>query len=69
MFIIIIIIIIIIITFVITSMQAIYNYIPETNHVSIVYSVAAVLYLVCATRNDKRPVRLHLHFPQFVRTA
>jgi hypothetical protein len=26
-------------------MQGIYNYIPETNHVSRVYSVAAVLYL------------------------
>ena len=39
------IIIIIIIILVITFMQAIYNYIPETNHVSTVYSVAAVLYL------------------------
>jgi hypothetical protein len=28
-----------------TFMQCIYNYIPETNHVSRVYSVAAVLYL------------------------
>jgi hypothetical protein len=26
-------------------MQGIYNYIPETNHISTVYSVAAVLYL------------------------
>ena len=26
-------------------MQTIYNYTPETNHVSTVYSVAAVLYL------------------------
>jgi len=34
-----------IITFVITFMQSIYNDIPETNHVSRVYSVAAVLYL------------------------
>ena len=55
---IIIIIIIIIIILVITFMQGIYNYIPvkylltyllhgvpETNHVSRVYSVAAVLYL------------------------
>ena len=42
---IIIIIIIIIITLYITFMEAIYNYIPETNHVSGVYSVAAVLYL------------------------
>jgi hypothetical protein len=38
-------IIIIIITLVITFMRGIYNYIPETNHVSRVYSVAAVLYL------------------------
>ena len=30
---------------VITFMQGIYNYIPETNHVSREYSVAAVLYL------------------------
>jgi DMSO/TMAO reductase YedYZ heme-binding membrane subunit len=40
-----IIIIIIIIILVITCMQAIYNYMHETNHVSTVYSVAAVLYL------------------------
>jgi hypothetical protein len=26
-------------------MQGIYNYIPETNHVSTVYSIAAILYL------------------------
>jgi len=42
---IIIIIIIIIIILVITFMHGIYNYIPETNHVSRVYSVAAVLLL------------------------
>jgi len=30
---------------VIPFMHGIYNYIPETNHVSTVYSVAAVLYL------------------------
>jgi len=40
-----IIIIIIIIILVITSKQGTYNYIPETNHVSRVHSVAAVLYL------------------------
>jgi len=40
-----IIIIIITIIYVITFMQGIYNYIRETNHVSRVYSVAAVLYL------------------------
>jgi hypothetical protein len=36
---------IIIIILVITLTQGIYNYILETNHVSTVYSVAAVLYL------------------------
>ena len=36
--------IIIIIILVITIMQGIYNYMPETNHVSRVYRVAAVLY-------------------------
>jgi len=30
---------------VIACMRGIYNYIPEANHVSRVYSVAAVLYL------------------------
>ena len=30
--------------FLITSMQCMYNYIPATNHVPTVYSVAAVLY-------------------------
>ena len=35
----------IIITLVIAFMQDIYKYIPKTNHVSRVYSVAAVLYL------------------------
>jgi len=40
-----IIIIIIIIIIVISFMQGIYNYIPETNHVSRVYSVSAVLYI------------------------
>ena len=28
-----------------TFMQVIYNYVPETNHVSTLHSVAAVLYL------------------------
>jgi hypothetical protein len=37
------IIIIIIIIIIITFMQCIYSYIPETNHVSTVYSVAAIL--------------------------
>ena len=39
------IIIIIIIILVFTFMQGIYNYIPDTNHVSRVRSIAAVLYL------------------------
>ena len=41
----IIIIIIIIIIIAMTYMQGIYNYIPETNHVSRVHNVAAVLHL------------------------
>jgi len=40
-----IIIIIIIIIFVINFMHGIYNYTPETNHISRVYSVAVILYL------------------------
>jgi len=43
--IIIVIVIIIIIILVITFMQGICSYIPETNHISRVYSVAAILYL------------------------
>jgi hypothetical protein len=43
--IIIIIIIVVIVILVITFMQGIYNYILETNHVSRIYSVAAVFYL------------------------
>jgi len=38
---------IIIIIIVITFMQGIYNYIPDTNHVPRVYDDAAVLYLQC----------------------
>jgi hypothetical protein len=38
-------IIIIIVILVITFMQVIYNYVPETYRVSRVYSAAAVLYL------------------------
>jgi len=40
-----IIIIIIIIFLVSTFMQSIYNYMPATNHVSRVYSIAAAMYL------------------------
>ena len=43
--IIVVVIIIIIIILVITFVRGIYNYIPETNHVYTVHSVAAVLYL------------------------
>ena len=42
---IIIIIIIIIIILVINFIKGIYSYVPETDHVSRIYSVAAVLYL------------------------
>ena len=38
------IVVVVIIILVITFMQDIYNYMPETNHVSRVYSIAAVLY-------------------------
>jgi len=31
--------------YIVLQLFCIYNYIPETNHVSTVYSVAAVLYL------------------------
>jgi len=40
----------IIITFIITFMQGIYNYIHETNHVSMSHSVAAFPYLQLALR-------------------
>ena len=44
-------------------MRGIYNYIPETNHVSRVHSVAAVLYLqICATCYVISPVKSVLCF-------
>ena len=53
-------------------MQGTCNYIPETNHVTRVYSVAFVLYLhfavhvmiftVCGTCNDISPVKYVLYF-------
>jgi hypothetical protein len=45
-------------------MQGIYNYVPETSHVSSVYSVAAVLYLqiIYATRN----VTCHVKYVLYV---
>jgi uncharacterized membrane protein len=39
------IVVVVVVIIIIILMQVIYNYIPETNHVSRVYSVAAVLYL------------------------
>ena len=59
---------IIVIILFIAFMQGIYNYIPETNHVSRVYSVAAVLYLqLCYTECyftcEICFVLLHQHFP------
>ena len=72
--IIIIIIIIIITILVITSMQGIYNYMPEKNHVSTVYSVADVQYLQSVLHvmlflpsnfaREIYSVLLHQHFPQ-----
>jgi hypothetical protein len=44
-------IIIIIIILVITFMQGIYNYIPETNHVSRVQCCSSSLFTICATLN------------------
>jgi hypothetical protein len=43
-------------------MQGIYMYILETNHVSRVHSVAAVLYLVCATCNVTSAVKYVFSF-------
>jgi len=55
-------------------MHGIYNYMPETNRVFIVRSVAAVLYLQSVLRvmlfgmlNSSVP--LHQHFPQSVCSA
>jgi hypothetical protein len=45
MIIIIIIVVVVVVIPVITFMQGMYNYTPETKHVSMVYCVAAVLYL------------------------
>ena len=68
--IIIIIIIIIITILVITFMQAIYNYIPETRNVSRVRNVAAVLYLQSVVHVRLfSPCILHQHFPQYVCSA
>ena len=53
----------IIITLVVTFLHGIYNYIPETNHVSTVYSVAAVLYLQSVLH-----VMLLMKFPTFYGT-
>jgi len=58
--IIIIIIIIITIILVITFMQGIYNYIPETKHASIVYICS--VFTICATRNVISPVKYVSYF-------
>jgi hypothetical protein len=52
-------------------MQGIHTYIPETNHVSRVYSVAAIprvlLMVHIALSSILNPfVLLHQHFPQYV---
>jgi len=56
-----IIIIIIIIIIVITFMHRIYSYMPETNHVSKVNSVAAA-FTICAACNVISPVKCVLYF-------
>jgi hypothetical protein len=43
----IVIVVVVVIILIITFTQDIYNYIPETNHVSRVQSIAIVLYLKC----------------------
>jgi hypothetical protein len=52
-------------------MQGIYNYIPETHHVSTVYSVTAILWLTIygpcnAVSQNKRFKVLHQYFPKYV---
>jgi len=59
MTVVVVIIIIIIIIHVITFMQGIYNYIPETNHVSRVYRV---VFTICATCNVILPMKYVLYF-------
>jgi len=54
-----------------TFMQGIRNYIPETNHVSRVYSLAGIVYLpIYATCNGISRVRccvlLRQYFPKYV---
>ena len=46
----------------ITIMQGIYNYIPETNHVASVYSVAALLYLQSVLHVMLLPMLNDLYF-------
>ena len=55
-------------------MHGIYNYVTETNHVSRVYIVTAVLYLqfilhTILSRCEICSVLLHQHFPQYMRSA
>jgi hypothetical protein len=54
---------VIIIILIISSVQGIRNCVPETNHISRAYSVAAVLYLqIGATCNVKSPIMYVLYF-------
>jgi hypothetical protein len=43
-------------------MQAIYNYTPKANHVSMEYSVAAILWLLFMVHTSLAPVLNLLHF-------
>jgi hypothetical protein len=52
---------------IIIFMLGIYNYIPETNHVSRVYSVAAVLYFYVTTcRSMFAVLNMAVFFLQFI---
>jgi hypothetical protein len=53
-------------------MQGIYNYIPETNHVSRVYRFAATVHGTCRPNvisHAECCEPLHQHYPQFVCSA
>jgi len=59
---------------IIAFMYVIYSYVPETNHILSVYSVATVLYLqsllnVMIYRTCNTLCALQQHFPQFVCSA
>ena len=66
--------IIIIIIIIVTCIQSMYNYTHKTNHVTTLYSVAAVLYLqsllhVMLFRMLNFSVPLHQHFLQYLCSA